>query len=419
MRKILYFLMGISLSMFILLSYAHAEVKCSDVESAITDFWTNFFSSPNHCDTVSVNIAGSVSEAQSYMISTYGGLGSIRNVTIDGTSYGYYSVVNNGDPDVYTYTAGCCAIVPGGCALDDTDGDDIPDDQDLYPNDPEPFNVKLISYQTDDGTSTGTHVRECYQTDKGDVYCIGADYDENKSNILVYNGTWIPYEDANSDTTTSGTISDSTEGASIEQPTYTTDVSTGDVDADTDSSLKSGTSSTGSETDNEALQGIMDNTAAAADNTKRQGEYLKALNAAIENMDRNIALKISDDESNRDIDGQQAQAAQSEFDNTNVSEYYNDTNFNGTLTQGTDYQPASDLENESWLTGFISNNPLKTALDSSGFEMINETSKMEFTIEGLGTHSFDLGPFESQFILAGNILLAITSLSALILIAWR
>lgn len=72
-----------------------------------------------------------------------------------------------------------------GAIIIDSDSDGLPDECDTYPNDATPYSIKTISYQTDDNTAEGNHVREVYVTDRKDTYALGADYDNTKK-ILYY-----------------------------------------------------------------------------------------------------------------------------------------------------------------------------------------------------------------------------------------
>ena len=305
----------------------------------------------------------------------------------------------------------------------DSDGDGLPDNQDMYPNDPTPYFIKLVSYWTDDGSASGNHIYEVWITDRGDYLTFGEKPADDTGGFYTYNdATWLDPADGSQNVSGPGTPSDEDSGSPLEQPTVTTGVPDGDAPADSDTTLQSGTKSTGTETDNEALKGIMDNTGDIATNTKRQGEYMRSLNAAIQNMNRNQVIQTDlalDEATERKNQHTQAEAAKNTFDSTSVSDHYNSENFSGELTEGTDYEPAAELEDQSWFTGFFTNNPLKTAYDNSGFTMSNSTCQMTLTISGMGTHNLSLCEFDQEFTAAGNLLLALTSLTALIIIAWR
>ena len=405
MKQILYFLIGFLISTVIILESYATCVYDSEIQAAwdsgnapsITENWVGTFIN-------GVDLPSGYNYLATFQMTGY-------PVTI------YYR--NNCGPDCVSY----CASVsfPGAeLCLPDTDGDGIPDDQDMYPNDPNPYSVKITNYQTIDGTSSGEHIRECYVTDRGDSYCIGADYNSDLPNYVEFNSAWIEPETA--PIGTSGGMSDKQPGDEITQSPHTTTASDGSPTASNDPNFSSGEHSTGNETDNEALRGIKDNTGDIAGNTSRMGDYLKDINKAIQNMDRNIALQgsgIGEDTNDDEVNEAQAQAGKDAINNLAVSDHYNSSNFNGELTEGTDYQPAKDLGQESWFTGFFNNNPLRTAFDNSGFNMTNSTCTMTLSINGLGTHTLSLCEFDQEFQTAGSLLLALTGLLSLIIIAWR
>ena len=72
----------------------------------------------------------------------------------------------------------------------------MPDDCDLYPDDPKSYSLKMTSYQTTDGTSAGDKTYVCYVTDRGDRFCSGTDGALNgATDYVVANGTWIAGSD--------------------------------------------------------------------------------------------------------------------------------------------------------------------------------------------------------------------------------
>jgi hypothetical protein len=88
------------------------------------------------------------------------------------------------------------------------------------------------------------------------------------------------------------------------------------------------------------------------------------------------------------------------------------------LTEGTDYQPTpqDDLSNESWLTGFMNDNPIQDWIDASGFDTSGSVCSLSFVHPRYGNLSFSLCNFENDFVLAGNILFGLCSLSGLMTI---
>ncbi len=415
MKKILYFLIGFLIPiLFASLSYASLD------GSSYSGFLGYF-------ETIDEGVAAVYAAAASEGLS---GAARLR----DDSPYGIVAdkdCNDDGTPEYYLSSLydisgasvwwNFCYLIPNGpgdlCNYfnQDSDGDGIPDDIDMYPNDTEPYSVRLTSYQTIDGSSSGERVRECYETDRGDSFCIGADYNENLTSYLEFNGTWKDPQDT--PVGTSEGMSDKDSQEDIQQAPFTSSAPTGDAPASNDPAFENGTISTGSETDNEALRGIMDNTGKIASNTSRQGDYMKELTRAIQNMDRNIAASSqgnTQDEVAKMQDEAEAETAQNNFENLSVSDYY--SGISGDITEGEDYDSPGELSEESFFTSFFNSNPLITAFNNSGFESTSSTSSMTLSLPGLGIHQLDLIDLQPGLAAFGNLLFAFCSLGSLIMI---
>ncbi len=156
---------------------------------------------------------------------------------------------------------------------------------------------------------------------------------------------------------------------------------------------------------------IVDNTAAVTSNqqalanyAKKQSELQATGNALLGQINDSLKNQSDSGSDSFDFDEQGAETAKSEFNNLSVSNYYSADDYNGTLTPETDYDEAQDLEDVSWFTDFFSNNPLKTAFNSSGFELSSGACEVSYTIDGWGTYSISLCEFSSAFETAGNLL---------------
>lgn len=419
MKQILYFLIGFLIS-----------VMCIDATYA-----TQYYENPSSGYDYEAGIGGTYGQAPYFTSDNHEYYHGSPGPDLTGYTW-FVTLRNSADfrTDVYTCLVSVCGNDPyvyrtitrinnaallsnfsDTPVLPDADGDGIPDDQDPYPNDSSPVSVKLASYQTVDGTANGEHIRECYVTDRGDPICIGADYDETKTNYMVLKGTWKDYADIVGTTDTDGNLNPDTQGTEPEQPDYTTNAPTGDAPTDTDDKLKPGTQSDGSETDSESLTGIRDNTGAIADNTKRQGEYLRDMNAAIQNMDRNQTAEI---ERQKDREQQQEQEAQSGIQElTDFDPIAGLSEVNADLIEGEDYEEPGALAEETWVSEFISSNPLKTIFDNSGFQYTSASSTATLNLGSLGQHVLDISPLESGIITFGNLLVALTTLAGTIHLA--
>ncbi len=325
------------------------------------------------------------------------------------------------------------------CPPSDSDGDGIPDDCDIYPDDPTPYKIRTYSYQTSENTFGGTKTYQWIHTDRGQTYELGTK-DSTKSDFLTYSSPW---EDP--PTTCSGinTNPENTEPIPENNP-FTTDAPTGEPsETDTDPAFQPGEVSDGTETGDPLLRDIKTNTGKIATNTDRLGDYMKELTKAVQGMDRNTAkiasggtgtgtgtgigpgdqaivdalgsgnAAIGDMIGARDqANNEQAQGDKSAFEGLNDDGH----EYDGTLEEGVDYDPASPLEEETWLSDFINDNPIKEWIDNSGFDTTGGVCSLSFVHPRYGSLSFSLCQFESTFIAAGNILVGLCSLYGLILI---
>jgi len=349
-KALIYLLLGLTLS-FVALRMAYSET-CQDGISYIE-------TQSGYCYDYK-GCFGTLDGVISAMGSYY--TGATAHVVGTVTAYLKYEYQGNGCSSYYAvYAVLNSSIV-------DTDGDSLPDDCDAYPDDSTPYSIKLVSYQTSDNQWNGDHVRECYETDRGDYYCIGSAYDNSLVTRYRENSAWIDP----SDICTSGETSksDAEDGEdSYENPAVSNEGSDGDADADTDSTLQSGEQSDGTETGDAALRDIIDNTGDIATNTKRIGEYARDLNAAVQNMENNLILMNERAESEAEERKEQeaaADAAQETFENFDVEAALDDQ-IDPTITEGEegDYQDHGPLSEETWITEFIDSNPIKTVLDES------------------------------------------------------
>ena len=422
-KKLLYFLAGFLIP-FMIFKMAYAE-QCPYVPDSLLSeasshlaTWqatTNYSPSLHYVGTFSSSseVGAAISEQipAEYSQLSVSGSQSLSQGTL------YYEYVDR------SYYAECYWGIATGTCPDpppDTDGDGLPDQYDRYPNDPTPYSVKLTSYQTSDNTKNGPRVRECYLTDRNDQFCIGAAFDDTLGDQIVLNSAWKDPLDLFGDSSIGdGTTTDpeSTEG-SFKNPDVTNNIPTGDAPSGTDPSLESGNKSTGTETDNEALKGIMDNTGDVAKNTKRLGEYMNALNSAIQNMERNSIARTTlaqKDDVDKAAQESEAKAEKNAFKNFDVEGAIGDK-ITPTITEGEDgdYQDHGALADETWVQEFIDANPISAVLDQSGFQYSNASSTANLNLGYLGSHTIDLSPLEAGFIAFGNLLVALVTLTGLI-----
>ena len=415
-KKLLWFLIGFCLIAFPM-RYAYSE-QCEDMPTTDYNYWMT-------------HMLGNGSKSHAGSFSTEDEAKTACGWDSDPS----YSQYQNGDANgkFYAVRKGSTSTSPitwayhvDNCTPIDTDADDdgIPDNQDMYPNDPTPYSVKLATYYTDDGSPSGNHIFEIWQTDRGHYYHVGekpSEEDYPKGFLVVNDSTWIDPLDGSTNadgSVTSQNQDSSITGSGVSQPTVTTGPPSGDAEADTDPALEPGTQSSGTETDNEALKGIMDNTGDVATNTKRMGEYMHSLNTAIQNMDRNATIQSSREEQrdNQELeDRAEAEAAKNSLKAFSVEGAIGDQ-INATITEGEDgdYQDHGDLADETWVQEFIDTNPISAVLDQSGFQYSSASSTANLDLGYLGSHTIDLAPLESGFIAFGNLLVGLVTLTGLI-----
>ena len=411
MKQLLYFLIGIMISCTIFgLSQAHANcVAESDIVAQIetqTELGPIDGMEGYSRVYVGVYVLGAT---DNYWPSWSSGTSAWRTFYINGAEVQVRL-------DVVGTTYEYCARIYDDytVCIPDRDGDGIDDDNDPYPDDDSPFMARLVAYYTDDNTSTGSHTGEVWETDRGDYYEVG-EIDPDDTGFIIQNGTWVtPDLDSPVESTTQPTINQNP--ISINPSTGTPSTTGGD------SNFNDGVSSTGTETDNQALQAIQDNTSKTTDNIKRLGDYMTDINEAIQNMDRNLqaGITVKNEPDNSDDNSEQdqadAEAAQNEFNSVDVATHYGSGVFNGTLTDGEEYTSPGSLEDESFFDSFFQSNPLITAFDNSGFDTSGSVSSITLNLGAMGSHDLDLAPLQPGLILFGNLLFAFCSLGSLIMI---
>jgi hypothetical protein len=321
------------------------------------------------------------------------------------------------------------AFIQYGCVLQipDADDDGIPDDCDFYPEDPEKNNdYKLLHGTRED--SSGILVSKYVKTSYGDFFRLGAEVPANTPGYTDELYISSSYETYPSDCIYD--ISGSSESDFTDPVVYpggTPDGTPGGTGIDPP--MTDGESATGTETESEANTKIIDNTGATADNTAALGEYLKDMNKALQTMDKNIA--IQGEAIGEGMDGIQSGLAE-------ISEKMGDGSGDGeaawdgidggsgwddpALTQITegetgDYQSHGNLEDEGFISDFLLNNPIKQALDNSGFSLLNPVCQMSFDLGPLGSHTLSICEWDTEITMMGNLFFGITCLMSVMIVA--
>lgn len=295
----------------------------------------------------------------------------------------------------------------------DTDNDGLPDSCDYYPDDPTPYSVRLLSYQED---SVGV-VRQCYQTDRKDLYCIGEDYNSTLPDVITVGSAW----QLSSDICTGETIGEQSapnEGETeIGTSEYNSSTQSGQPSDANDSSMGSGESSDGTETN--AEQKIIDNTAMTADNVARVGDYLNEINASLKNLDYTVSVDFANRVAQEEIGsgGTEEEVATGSASAGNVDSEYSEaqtqinTNNSLLLDAPLDYQEKTDIV--SRLNDYIDDNPVTDLLNDSGVQISGAVSSVSYQYNGQSI-SLSVDKFDDEMEAFGAILVGIATLSGIV-----
>jgi len=267
-----------------------------------------------------------------------------------------------------------------GCSLPDSDGDGVPDDDDLCPD-----------------TLLGSSV---------DSY--GCVIDPDIDPDIDSDGDGVPdVEDLCPNTPSGSTVG--TDGC-VNSP----DPHDGDNDDD-----------------NDLLSDIVDwlrNISSISKTVSGDVKSIEKIEASNLDANRQQVLKTQDlidgqEMTNKElkkitdlIDSDRVKSAETSMDNLNVNEYNSD-NFSTVFEEGQDYVTPGDLSDESWLSDFVSHNPLKTALDNSGFDITGSCTMSLNLGSTLGSHDINICSLQPGFDVAGGIFYGLSILMSLLMIA--
>lgn len=300
MKQVFYFLVGFLFSVFFVIfcfsSAANAE--CEYFYDNVDSSW--YYTGVSNKSFVYFGEASSISEA-SNMLSSAGYFllsSGMMYPTQSSDGMRVYTALNeyHGDICYYVviqvYDPAICEPIPSGPP--DADGDGLPDSCDFYPSDPNPYDVRQLSYQE----SGGVRVRVCYETDRGDVYCLGNPHDDSLVDNVTIGSDWIhPSEICSTGDETYGGSASGGE-TDIAPDSWTDDDGT-PSGVGMDDQMQDGVEADG--TDPADLQKIIDNTAATADNVSRLSDYLKDQNSDL-NLANYYSAKMVDSLGNVDGD---------------------------------------------------------------------------------------------------------------------
>lgn len=305
MKKILYFLIGLSFALFIgTYNVAYALDITVEMQNPVVDFSTasnysthvmGFYKTTAEAQSAYDSFASShttyapssgwSSSYESHFVS-YTGEASIIDAPVRRANYvTYFPGAIFSTPKYYliwfAYDAPDVVFLQP-----DADGDGINDDYDLYPNDTEPYKFSILACV--ENSTTGEKVQCLVKTDRGDIFAFGTRPEDMTGYIDTINANplMIDGSDAEALFATQTATNTTTVDNSALYDTVTDSLnSPADAGTDTGSGFSPGESVTGSESDSELLEKIAKNTTTQNTNTTRLGDYLKDINSTLKNID--------------------------------------------------------------------------------------------------------------------------------------
>lgn len=416
---------------------------CVDIYTTGTTVTPGTFTGESYGDAfniVQIGAGGSWCSSYDYWTTDYG-LRIYAQVCCENAGWGNCGLTNI-DPD----------RISGNEACEDADSDGIPDSIDLDPNVYNPYEQRLVTYWTDDGTEDGDHVFEIWQIKNDDgtyeyVYW-GTDPEDGTNGYFVDSDFSTPTID---NTPTDIYYDDSGAEPSKETVVYDGDGNTGDADEDGDTDFTTGDISEDGDTDSESLGKIVDNTAGTNSNIERLGDYLNSMNESLQNIDERFGtgsitvdgdfgtgsgsstgdfdttaiedgLTTIDDTLNEHLDVTDTDVSNAEASVGNLDTEYTEatTTIVGDASLETDapedYQEKFDITTK--LADYISNNPISDIITNSGVTVTGATSSASFTY---ANQSIDLtvSGFDTELNAFGSILVSIAALYGMLLVVKR
>lgn len=291
MRQLFYFLIGFCIPfVFSYVAYATTEFSDSDL-SLIQSYWNM---SQNQTGNFHFMENSQAASAAYYNYSPPSGWNVVESCNRAYADWGFWMKLNYNPSLDQAYMHKYWEVwVYGRSDPDaDTDGDGIPDDCDVYPDDPTDYQVRRSSYQKD---SSGNIVRECYITDRDDVVCLGESYNNSLVDYVEFSSPW------QSPSTLCAYSDNFSDPSDDEQDVDGDGIPDGADDGDgvpfnddgipdsggNDDEMTDGTPSDG--TEDLDLQKIIDNTAATTDNVSRLADYLQEQNSDLNQVNSNLA----------------------------------------------------------------------------------------------------------------------------------
>jgi len=432
MKQILYFLIGFTISLT-WLTFGYCGVPCDevpgDVESGLNCDVCNWVGS-------NISYAANSTEAMNACNAAMGGdCNNSSMSSSDGDYYMAYKSVQQSGLDFIYYA---WVAMPDGCVEPDSDGDGISNEFDLYPDDPTPYQYTVISEVLDaDGNPVAIKVK----TDRDDIFDFG-ERPEDMEGYIDYIHIAPVLQDAETLESlpifTSGTAG--SESTSVSLSDYSEEIETyvnQETDAGSGSDFESSETSTGTETDSEALQKIINNTASTTENLSRLGDYLQSINSNIAELNRRDEMETAltgdllgqDSGSLTSADVQQGvedalNVTDSEKDSAistmgNVDTEYNEAQSTITGTASLEEDAPDEYKTKTNITSkmadYISNNPISAIIENSGVTISGAVDHVSWMYKD--TEIFmSVGQYDAALEAFGQLLVGMATLSGMLLI---
>jgi len=452
MKKLLYFLIGLSLVIFPF-RYAYSVEQCQAVqECAIAGFeayaattWPTF--TPEFKGTFATNTLASayITTLKTTANCAQGWGGTSTRTVACPTTYIYYVQSLGTVCNKIYYTVVC-----EGTYTADTDGDGLDDDCDAYPNDNTPYLTAVIFYQV--LISSGATTYQQFKTDRGDIFERGT---KHLSDPLYRDYLSIAPVLKDPLTYCASTLSAPTEQTPIDYETQIDNFVNDQIDSTaipTVTTIIPPTSEpkTGTETDNEALRKIVGNTDATNQGITNITKYLSDINnsvksiklgttlstvnnmgstttssgtvgGALETTQQTISTKLDT------IAGKIPDAPTQSDVTSSISSVGNtDTAYDSTVgalgetlsldDAPTEYKTKTSISTK--MTEYLSNNPINGIINGSGVTLTGSQPYLSWTYNGTPV-LLRVDLYDSALDAFGSILLAMTGLSGLIMLFTR
>lgn len=283
MKKILYFLLGFTFVLsFATFCYAqdYVDLDCIKQNTSFTDNYNiiGWAESSASADAMLSGVSGTGPYGMSFTLDK--ACFSVYEGATGPVGCSFRKINSSPLPTVVGYSPAAIE------APTDNDDDGIPNEYDLYPDDPTTYKFSILGCV--ENSTTGEKVQCLVKTDRGDVFAFGSRPADMTGYIDTVNANPMLIDGADAEAlfaTQTATNTTTVDNSALYDTITDTLVGSGDADQDTGSGFTPGESVAGTESDSELLEKIAKNTTTQNTNTTRLGDYLKEINSTLKNID--------------------------------------------------------------------------------------------------------------------------------------